>query len=85
MSDINIEVDFGTNEQFGVSFDDGFQVDYSQMHKADDYTGEYTFTPSNETQTIETADKTLTQNIIINPIPSNYGLIEWDGQTLTVR
>lgn len=84
MSDINIEVDFGINEQFGVSFDDGFQVDYSQMHEAGDYTGEYTFTPSNETQEIETADKTLTQNIIINPIPSNYGLVSYDGSILSI-
>lgn len=84
MSDINIEVDFGTNEQFGVSFDDGFQVDYSQMHEAGGYMGEYTFTPSNETQEIATADKILSQNIIIEPIPSNYGLVTWNGSTLTI-
>lgn len=84
MSDINIEVDFGTDEHFGVSFDSGFNVDYSQMHEAGDYMGEYNFTPTNETQEIPTADKTLTQNIIINPIPSNYGLVSYDGSILSI-
>ena len=49
-----------------------------------DYTGSYEFTPTQSTQTAPTANKTLTGNITINPIPSNYGLITWDGATLTV-
>ena len=49
-----------------------------------DYEGETTFTPSAETQTIPTARTVLLENITINPIPSNYGLITWNGSTLTV-
>lgn len=48
------------------------------------FTGEYVITPSNEAQTISIGGKTAKQNITINPIPSNYGLITWDGSTLTV-
>ena len=48
------------------------------------YTGEYEFTPGEDTQTIEIQDKTATRNIVINPIPSNYGLITWNGRTLIV-
>jgi hypothetical protein len=48
------------------------------------YTGETEVTPSNETQTLQTANTALYDNITINPIPSNYGLITWDGSTLTV-
>lgn len=48
------------------------------------YRGEYTFTPSAQTQTIEIAGKTARENIIINPVPSNYGLITWNGSTITV-
>lgn len=48
------------------------------------YTGEYTITPTTETQTLATANKTLTRDIVINPIPSNYGLITWNGSTLMV-
>lgn len=51
---------------------------------ADPYLGEYEYTPTRETQTIEIAGKLAAQNIIINPIPQNYGLISWNGSTLTV-
>ena len=48
------------------------------------YTGEYEVTPSSEVQILETKDKRMTDNIIINPIPQNYGLITWNGSFLTV-
>lgn len=49
-----------------------------------EYHGEYEVTPSAETQTLATQGKNLEQDIVINPIPSNYGLITWNGSTLTV-
>lgn len=49
-----------------------------------DYVGPYTITPSQSAQTLSTADKHTTADIIINPIPNNYGLITWNGSTLTV-
>ena len=48
------------------------------------YEGAYEFTPTASTQVIEIAHKSAASNIIINPIPSNYGLITWDGAILTV-
>lgn len=48
------------------------------------YTGEYEFTPTDEAQTIPIFGKTATRDIVINPIPSNYGKISWNGSTLTV-
>lgn len=48
------------------------------------YTGEYEFTPSSEEQTIPIYGKVASADIVINPIPSNYGLISWNGSTLTV-
>ena len=48
------------------------------------YEGSYEFTPSDEVQTIEIYGKTATQNIIIKPVPKNYGTITWDGTTLIV-
>ena len=48
------------------------------------YTGPTEITPTQETQTLSTAQKTVLVDITINPIPSNYGLITWDGATLTV-
>lgn len=49
-----------------------------------DYDGEYEFTPTAETQTLDSTDKVMRHNVVIKPIPSNYGLITWNGATLTV-
>ena len=48
------------------------------------YTGQTEITPSTTEQLLATAEKVVTRNIVINPIPSNYGLITWNGSTLTV-
>lgn len=48
------------------------------------YAGPTEITPSNETQTLETQGKVVLSDIVVNPIPSNYGLITWNGVTLTV-
>lgn len=49
-----------------------------------DYDGPYEVTPSDQEQTLPTRNKTLEGDITINAIPSNYGLITWDGSTITV-
>jgi hypothetical protein len=49
-----------------------------------DYDGPYEVTPNQTTQTLPTENKTLLHDITIKPIPSNYGLITWNGSTLTV-
>ena len=48
------------------------------------YEGAYEYTPSSEVQTIEIADLRATQNITINAIPINYGLVTWNGTSLTI-
>lgn len=48
------------------------------------YDGEYTITPGDEEQVLQTRKTVLTENIVINPIPSNYGKIAWNGAVLTV-
>lgn len=48
------------------------------------YDGEYHVTPSQALQTLLTANRVLLQNIIIDAIPSNYGLIEWDGSIMRI-
>lgn len=48
------------------------------------YMGAYTATPTRSTQILATNGKRMTDDVTINPIPSNYGLITWDGLTLTV-
>lgn len=55
-----------------------------EVVQAEPFLGEYTYDPTDEVQTIEINGLRATDNITINPVPSNYGLITWDGATLTV-
>ncbi len=48
------------------------------------FSGAYEYTPTSQTQTIDIGGMAARQDIVINPIPSNYGLITWNGSTLTV-
>lgn len=48
------------------------------------YDGQYSVTPAREAQSLATSGKLMTEDITVGAIPSNYGLITWDGSTLTV-
>lgn len=48
------------------------------------YHGGYEITPSEETQTLSTHGKLLESDVVVNPIPNNYGLITWNGSVITV-
>lgn len=48
------------------------------------YTGDYEVTPTSETQTLNTANLSMAENIVVNPIPSNYGRITYNGGYITV-
>lgn len=48
------------------------------------YRGEYTIRPQPYEQVLQTEGKALSQNVVIEPIPSNWGLITWDGSKLKV-
>lgn len=55
-----------------------------ELVERDPYTGDYAVTPSSETQVLQTKNLRMTDDITINPIPQNYGLITWDGSIITV-
>lgn len=65
----------------GVSFGNPIARDFVER---DPYMGSYTVTPSAEAQILETNNLRMTDNITVNPVPSNYGLITWNGSFLTV-
>ena len=66
-----------------ASLQAGVGAAYSLIRNAD-YQGEYTFTPSNEAQTIHTEGLVMGQDITINPVPNNYGLISYNGSSIMV-
>ena len=57
---------------------------YKKVWAEETYDGATVVTPSREQQILPTAGKTVTENIVVNPIPQNYGLITWDGGVLRV-
>lgn len=48
------------------------------------YSGEYTVVPSPVRQTLSTAGKVLREDVVVEPIPQNYGLITWSGLGIRV-
>ena len=48
------------------------------------YTGEYEITPTNEEQILRTESMNMARDVVVHSIPNNYGLITWNGATLTV-
>lgn len=48
------------------------------------YSGSYEVTPGDGEQRLPTSSRILLQDVVIHPIPSNYGRITWDGSVLTV-
>lgn len=48
------------------------------------YEGAYHVTPTNHSQVLDTSEMRMHDNVTIDPIPSNYGLITWNGSFITV-
>ena len=52
--------------------------------KSAEYTGEYEFTPTDEVQVIPVDSLLMQRDIVIKPVPQNYGHISWNGSELSV-
>lgn len=81
-----IQVTFDGGQDFSVDFNGGVQDFDCNIDGIlpGDYSGDYSVTPSSEPQTLPTAGRTLTFDVVVEAVPSNYGLVTWDGSTLTV-
>lgn len=78
---VNLDGDVSLNLTDSGEFGTYYEVSTQQY---EEYTGSYTVTPSNVQQVLSTEEMVLTDNITIEPIPSNYGLITYNGSFLTV-
>lgn len=77
MKDLVFEID--TGEELDLAVSESFALGGGEKYK-----GPTVVTPSREEQVLETKGFLLGDNIIVEPIPKNYGLISWNGVTLTV-
>lgn len=77
-------VHFNKTARFETSFD---AIQEVTVHKdADPYRGAYVVTPGAEEQVLQTAQKLLTDDVIVKAIPKEYGLVTYDqSRTITVR
>ncbi len=48
------------------------------------YDGADTVTPSGQQQRLQTEGLMMRGDVIIEPIPQNYGLVTWDGIKITI-
>lgn len=78
-TDAETRLDFGAASDAHVAASAQVRID-----RLPDYDGATEVTPSGVAQILQTAGKSVGSDIIVNPIPSNYGLIEWDGSIITV-
>ena len=65
----------------GIGIQPSIARDYMDR---DPYEGEYVITPGRTEQVLNIDGKRATADIIVQAIPSNYGLITWNGSTITV-
>lgn len=49
------------------------------------YNGETTVTPTESEQVLHTNEHVLKRDIVVGPIPSNYGKIVWNGSYIRVE
>lgn len=81
-----VDVIFSKEETFicGMEDETAFTVSMGEAFLPEEYKGSVDITPTDGVKVLETQGKLLAENIIIEPIPNNYGLITWNGSTLTV-
>lgn len=80
------DVVFGSEETFvcGMQDETAFTVSMGEAFLPEEYHGSVDVTATTSVQILETQGKLLADNIIVEPIPDNYGLITWNGSILTV-
>ena len=67
----------------GVELDGEIQPPVAYL-PVNPYMEPYEVTPSMEEQVLETDGHSMTANVVVHKIPSNYGLITYDGSKLVV-
>lgn len=79
---ISLHTDPDARISFGTGADTRMGMTAEVSHP--EYVGPVEVIPSEHEQVLHTARKSVESDIIVNPIPSNYGLIQWNGSVLTV-
>lgn len=85
--DANIELDVSLTVDGFFDMDELLEGEVGTIQYYSDYTsysGATTVTPTEDTQVLGTSGTLVLTNITVNPIPTNYGKITYNGSTITV-
>lgn len=83
VTDITNTAAFNTDFGGTNSFAPNFGV-VTEVIVGDHYEGVYIATPTQAQQVFPTQGKILDEDFIVEPIPNNYGLVEWNGFFLKI-
>ena len=75
---LTFKVDVSADRAFAVG------VDTAVKRGAEHYLGPYELEPSANQKVLATAGLFMEYDVVVSRIPEQYGLITWDGSTLTV-
>ena len=86
-----IEYEFELSQQdqtFEFEFEDEPVYDFTLSEEViigatNKYEGSYEITPTEETQIMPTDNLVMSSNVVINPIPTNYAKMTWNGNIVT--
>lgn len=81
--EISLALDTVDGETTLVTETDGSPGDFFPLLPKE-YTGQMEFTPTMESQVVGVRGFYMAEDIVINPIPQNYGLVTWNGHSLRI-
>ena len=81
--DVYLDADLSYQEyDVEASLDEVYEI--AGCIEGETYSGATTIIPSKDVQILNTNGCIMTKDIVVKSIPSNYGLITWNGSVLTV-
>ena len=85
---VDLQID-ETQTEFEFSVENDNEIEFTNDYVINvslypDYSGAVEVTPSLNTTVLATAGTVVQQDIVINPIPNNYGLITYNGSYITI-
>lgn len=76
-------IGLAVDDDVGIEWGSDEYIPY-RVTELPDWEGPYEVTPSDSEQVLEVDGHAMRGNLVVQPIPSNWGRITWDGSTLTV-
>ena len=85
MSDVRLAVDVAPTVALTVTDEDAAALTFGgTVFSPEVYRGAYIVTPAGNEQVLATAGMALEHDVVVAPIPDNYGLVTYNGTSLRI-